>query len=648
MFKFLKSIFKKSNPSNNRLSLFWWYSKSSIPLWDYFSYFTSWQYTAVTTIADSLSSLNYRLADKEDSDLNHEYLEYITPELLQNITIFMKITWTAYILKVMNHNKVLWLSILLPQYLLPIVDSDWNLVQWSYTTNNGSVTLSVDEVMVFAEFNPNQRYPYITRWYSPLQAIAMAIKWEKEIESWNYSLLTNDVPPGMILTTDQPLTKEQVESIKENWEKNHTWSQNVGKLAILPFGIKPNSIQSSPKEMEFISQQQRDRDKILAIYKVPKAVVGIGEWVNVWNVKAFNQIYSSRCISPLAKKITRVLNDNLFKWIGTFEFLNVLPSDEDAVREHYLSWGITRNEYRMELWYKPVKWWDIFYNWEEAIVDSIKENKTNEIHNKQKNLKKYHSINYKSIVNKYLPRTEEWMIERWNKKIIRYKSYEDSLKDSFLKIFNKQEEDVLKEIEKEFWVKSKNRSLNTIKAFKWLLNKKYYTLYYIMLKDEVKALITKEWNRALDEIWSEEAYKEKDQKLQKKIREIIREMAKIIDSTTDEKLNEVIWLAVEGWIELPEVKELIWNIFNDLKDYRLERILRTEIIRYWSFAEQTAREQSWLVKYKQRWTAVDERVCDSCWKLHWKKIPLNEKFNGDYLWSPLHPNCRCDMIPILN
>jgi hypothetical protein len=42
------------------------------------------------------------------------------------------------------------------------------------------------------------------------------------------------------------------------------------------------------------------------------------------------------------------------------------------------------------------------------------------------------------------------MIERWNKKIIRYKSYEDSLKDSFLKIFNKQEEDVLKEIEKEF------------------------------------------------------------------------------------------------------------------------------------------------------------------------------------------------------
>ena len=197
----------------------------------------------------------------------------------------------------------------------------------------------------------------------------MTIRWESEIEDWNYSLLTNDVPPGMILTTDQPLTAEQVWSIKENREKNHTWARNVWKLAILPFGIKPNSIQASPKEMEFISQQSWDRDKILAIYKVPKAILGIGEWVNVWNVKAFNQIYASRCIEPLTKKIARVFNDKLFNWIWTFEFLNVLPSDEDAVREHYLSWWITRNEYRLELWYKPIKWWDVFYDWTEAEID---------------------------------------------------------------------------------------------------------------------------------------------------------------------------------------------------------------------------------------------------------------------------------------
>lgn len=57
------------------------------------------------------------------------------------------------------------------------------------------MTLSTDEVMVFAEFNPHQRYPHIMRGYSPLQAIAMTVRQEKEIEEWNYSLLTHDVPP---------------------------------------------------------------------------------------------------------------------------------------------------------------------------------------------------------------------------------------------------------------------------------------------------------------------------------------------------------------------------------------------------------------------------------------------------------------------
>ncbi len=119
MFTFLKSLFKKSITTNNFFSLFSQYTKPSLLNNEYFSYFTSWQYTAVTTIADSLSSLNYRLADNHDNDLHHEYLTYITPELLQNITIFMIITWTAYTLKVIHNNNILWLSILLPQYLLP-------------------------------------------------------------------------------------------------------------------------------------------------------------------------------------------------------------------------------------------------------------------------------------------------------------------------------------------------------------------------------------------------------------------------------------------------------------------------------------------------------------------------------------------------
>ena len=636
MFNRIKNIFKKSEwNSSSWISFLWWFLwNTTIRDNEYVKFFIGWQYAAITAISDSVSSLNYRLADKNDKDINHEYMNYITPELLQNIAIFMKLCWTAYLWNVSLNNKSLWLSILLPWNLSPNIDSCWNLLSWNYSWNWNIMKLSVEEVLVFAEFNPYERYPYITRWYSPLQALAMTVKWEKEIEDWNYSLLTNDVPPGMILTTDQSLTSEQVWAIKENWERNHTWAKNVGKLAILPFWIKPNNIQASPKEMEFIAQQNWDRDKILAIYKVPKAVLWIWEWVNVWNVKAFNQIYASRCIDPLAKKIARVFNDKLFIWIWTFEFLNVLPSDEDAVREHYLSWWITRNEYRMELWYKPIKWWDVFFDWSEAKID-VKDNNDNIIPNN-------YWVNYKSIVNKHIKWTEEWMIDRWEQKEIRFVWYENKLKWWLLKVFNKQEKDIISEFEKKWFVSNK--------AIKLKLDKRFYWVYQLFLKDAVEDIVKSEWERASKEVNAKSPFKY-DENIAKQLKEMLTKLAKEVDSVTDTNLLNAIWKAVDEWLSPSETKEVLEGVFEDLKTYRLERIIRTESIRYWTYAEEEARRQSWVVKYKQRWTALDERTCKECWDLHGKKIPLNGKFADDnywdVIWSPLHPNCRCDMIPVL-
>ena len=630
MFNRIKNIFKKSAwNSNNWISFLGWFLwNTSIKDNEYVKFFTGWQYAAITAIADSVSWLNYRLWDGKDNEIHHEYLDFINPDLLQNIAIFMKMTWTAYVWKVKAWNKVIWLDILLPRCISPVIDTNWNLLYWNYAWNWKSIRLETDEVMVFAEFNPYERYPYITRWYSPIQAIAMTVRGEKEIEDWNYSLLTNDVPPGMVLTTDQALTEEQVKAIKSNWETNHTGAKNVWKLAILPFWIKPNNVQASPKEMEFIAQQNWDRDKILAIYKVPKAILWIWEWVNVGNVKSFNQIYSTRCIEPLTKKISRVLNDQLFNWIWLFEFLNVLPTDEDQVREHYLSWWITRNEYRQELWYNPIKWWDVFFDWTEA--------------EKEESPKKELTIDFKSIVKSNIPWSEWRMIKRHNQKNNRYLAYEKRLREWFLKVFSKQEKAIISEFEKKWFISDK--------AIKLKLDKKYYAVYQLFLKDTVDDIIKSEWERASEEINSKSPF-EYDEKMAKKAKDMLTALAKEVDSVTDSNLLNAIWKAVDEWLSPWETKEVLLWVFEDLKTSRLDKIVRTESIRYGSFAEQEARVQSWVVKYKQRWTALDERTCDSCWKLHWKKIPLNGKFaEDDYwdvIWSPLHPNCRCDMIPCI-
>lgn len=652
MLKKLKHFFTKSyNSVNERVSFFWWYFNKN-EIWDneYISFFIWWQYAAITAIAESIAWLWYRLANWKDKEISHEYLEYITPELLQNITIFMKITWTAYVLKIMSEwsKKILWLSILLPWYLNPLVDNNWFLTWRRYSQNWNSIILKPEEVLVFAEFNPNQRYPYITRWYSPLQALAMTIRGEKEIETWNYSLLKNDVPPGMILTTDQSMSADQVETIKKAREKNHTWAENVWKLAILPFWIKPSSFQPSPKEMEFISQQERDRDKILAIYKVPKAVLWIWEWVNVGNVKAFNQIFASRCIDPLAKKIARVFNDWLFNWIWVFEFINILPTDEEEVRQHYLSWWITKNEYRIELWYKPVGWWDVFYNWDIAKVE-------NEIPKKEfKDF--YKNVNFKTIVKTNTPRTEERMQKRWERKQKKYVEYEKDLKEWLLCIFNKQEEDVLKLYDKMSWTK------NLKMSFDDLLEKyhKYHALYHANLKKRIAKIIKEQWERAMSELNVSTSFMEATDEIKNKTSKMITHLATSVDDVTSEKLKETIYRGVNEWLTPIEVRNLLLDVFKELKTSRAEKIVRTETIRYWTFAEQEAWRQSWVVSKKQWRTALDERVCERCWVMHGKVVWLNENFFrkwDDFNWlaldyedvggSPLHPNCRCDMIPIV-
>ena len=633
MFARLKNIFKKSE--TGFLTLFWGFGwDKAIKNHEYVNFFVGWQYAAITAISDSLSGLNWRIADKQDKEIKHEYSDFITPELLQNIAIFMKMTGTAYVWKVMNNRKVLGLSMLLPWNISPQIDSNWYLKNWIYREWSNQIILQPEEVMVFAEFNPSQRYPYITRGYSPIQAIAMTIRGEKEIEKRNYALLNNDTPPGMILTTEQAMSKEQIDKVRSSREARHSWADNAGKLAILPFGIKPANLQSSPKEMEFVAQQAWDRDKILAIYKVPKAVLGIGEWVNVGNVKAFNQVFASRCIEPLAKKIARVFNDQLFQGIGNFEFVNVLPTDEEEIRNHYFAGWITRNEYRQELWYKPIKWGDVFVDGTEANIE-VEHTKTSILP----------QIDFKSIIKWNIPWSEEWMQKRWVLKQEKNADYEQQLKVWFLKIFEQQKKDILKKFDQEH--------KKGFKKYDYQLLLKYYALYHIFLRPTVEEIMTQEGLRAMSELNVDIEFNPRTDKIKKELKKKIEQIARNVE------------MGLAGNMQPEDIKKELVKVFDDLQTRRLETIVRTEAIRFGTYAEQSAREQSWVVKSKQWRTAIDERVCEYCGKMHGKKIWLQEDFfkqwsimSGtnwgrlrlDYenvIGSPLHPNCRCDMIPLI-
>ena len=72
-----------------------------------------------------------------------------------------------------------------------------------------------------------------------------------------------------------------------------------------------------------------------------------------------------------------------------------------------------------------------------------------------------------------------------------------------------------------------------------------------------------------------------------------------------------------------------------------DRIARTEI----SHIQNTAAKQRYEdygIREFQVWADKDERRCDVCGKLHKKKFNVNEAPP-----VPVHPNCRCSIIPVV-
>lgn len=126
--------------------------------------------------------------------------------------------------------------------------------------------------------------------------------------------------------------------------------------------------------------------------------------------------------------------------------------------------------------------------------------------------------------------------------------------------------------------------------------------------------------RAMSELNVDIEFNPNTDKIKKELKQKIQLIAKNVDALTDEKIGKVVEMGLAGNMQPEEIKKELVKVFDELQGRRLETIVRTEAIRFGTYAEQSAREQSGVVQSKQWWTAIDERVCEYCGKMHGKKI----------------------------
>lgn len=503
-----------------------------------------------------------------------------------------------------------------------------------------------DDVIAIDLFSPLKSYPYSAKGVSPMQAVAIQAEMDATANRWNWSFFKNGASAWDIFSTDNPIKEEQKERFLSKWKSEFQGVNNSHKAALLDNWLKYNRVWLTQRELDFVETRRFTRDEVFAVFKVPKSIVGVSDDVNRASAVVAENTFYRICIRPLAIMLQEVFNRELFKWIWYFQFLNIVPADNEQLALDFNSWAITINEYRKERGWKPLKDWDILKL--PFMVDIENQFK---LENQKKHNQEIQEIFLKNIkgTKENLEEREKFWQKKWEMKVQRTDKYEIKYEEEVRRLFEEQKNSIVSQILEQKAVSNPkfDKLLNTAKRV-------------LALTPLYKEVFQNEWNEAFLLLWLSETFNPWEAPSTKRIRKNIELVARSVDKTTKEKVFDLIEKMNNEGKGAEEIARAIDIQFQEFSRTRARTIARTEITRASTEAEIQAFEQSWVVEWKEWYVALDERTCPDCMSMHWKTIWLRENFinkgeevrgvvydYADVAWPSLHPNCRCTLLPIV-
>lgn len=336
-------------------------------------------YKAVRTMADNVSQVDFKIVRKgsEENLENHPLLELLqSPNPLMSFNQLMEVSVIHYALYgelfyvfEKSMGQLAGIS-RLPAEIWPFhpkkfkaVISKGVLRGWDY---NGQ-RYEVEDVLHSFYYDTANDH----RGLSPLDPSKDLIDVDWKSMIFQKSFYDNDATPGFVLATDKSLQPEQAKRIAEDWTQRYSGPSKSFKMAVLEAGLKPVTIGTDQRKMQFIEQKRFQREEILGIWKVPKSLFGITDDLNYATFIGQKKMFWTEVLMPIFAKIEddinkqiamRFSNDARFK----FDFTNVIALQEDFdekvdTAKKLFEIGFTRNEInkRLQLGFEDVAWGDV-------------------------------------------------------------------------------------------------------------------------------------------------------------------------------------------------------------------------------------------------------------------------------------------------
>lgn len=337
---------------------------------EYLRAYTGYAYTAISSIAQEVASIDLHLfktvyvkGQPESTEIyEHEALSaihYVNPlmtfyDMIEATQIYLELVGEAFwvVLKVGNKPKEFWL--LRPDWVSVVADLQKVIGGYIYHPGGGAekVVIPTENMIHFKYFHPMNPY----RGKGSIQAAALPLDIHTFAQEYNRNFFFNSAIPSLVFTSDKPLSEAVVKKFINQWQASFGGRAKSNKVAFLGNGMKMDTISIGGKDMDFTEQQRMMRDDVLAIFKVPKTVLGLTDDVNRANAESTTRAFMERVVTPRMKKLVGTLNEFFLPMYGEnalfFDFTDPAPEDTEMKLKRYenaLKYGwMTPNEVRAE------------------------------------------------------------------------------------------------------------------------------------------------------------------------------------------------------------------------------------------------------------------------------------------------------------
>lgn len=536
--------------------------------------------------------------------------------------------------------------LLYPNRVKVIADSNGKVVGYTYQIGTGNeMPLEVDEVLHFKYFNPNNHL----RGFSPLQAAGLYVDAERNTVEYVANFIENNATPSGIILLPADTADAQFRQFEQNWKQRFSGINNVGKTAILQAsGVDFKQISSTLKDMQLSELKTMSRDDILGVLGMSKHMIGIADEGGMGRATAetHEYIFAKRVLEPELSDDANTFNDAFRRYFPAeantwrIGFDDPVPEDKQY-KLSVVDAGttlMTLNERRSMLGLPPVNGGDTLTGDDGSVlnVKTLGKIKIKKIITREKTYEQKESYRL-SIQDK------QTAYERRYKKVV--KEFIDEQKEQVLG-------DLLGEQAKGLSKAMTDGNLDPTKQGEKLVRMSLGTLL---------TMIEEQGNLAIKFAGGTEKFVVTPQ-VKAYVENSIGRAALEFNQDIIASIGKAVAEGLRNDESLMQIGERIQAQYKDIGGYKMNRLVRTETLKGSNEATQFGYGQ--LGISEKEWFN-NPGACDFCSEVQGmgkqglgdvflaKGESLTDREGNERVYDyedvehpPLHPNCRCVLLPV--